>query len=282
MSHAKKSASIRAYIGALTILILAGCKDDPPVPEAGLGAERTVRCAQTTPAAQGGAPPALGLMTSLPLTYPLDADFAAFARGEVERTWQGEALSQCYTAMPLDTLAPIGGLDPGAPATNPLSGLSYVAVIQPRGLSPRDNVALDDWVRAGGKLLLVLDPMLTGEYDLPLGDPRRPGAVAFIPPVVERWGMTVIYDEDQMFAPRQISVAGLEMQVLLAGNIAATGTSTGTGGDCVIEEQSPIQKCAIGEGSVTLVADAAIFEDQDLAGSGAEAIHALLAFAFDR
>jgi hypothetical protein len=270
---------MRAYLAALAALILAGCSDDPRDPRdpnADFGAERAVRCAQKTPDSQGEPPPAIGLMTSLPLTYPLGADFAAFAQGEVERTWQGKALSQCYTAMPLDTLAPIGGLDPGAPATNPLSGLAYVAVIQPRGLSPRDNVALDDWVRAGGKLLLVLDPMLTGEYDLPLGDPRRPGAVAFIPPVVERWGMTVIYDENQMFAPRQISVAGLEMQVLLAGDIAVSG------GDCVIERQSPIKKCAIGKGSVTLVADAAIFEDQDLAGSGAEAIHALLAFAFDR
>ena len=58
-----------------------------------------------------------------------------------------------YTLQPLDTLSPVPALSPDAPDTDPLAGLERLAVIQPRGLSPADNVALDQWVRGGGRLL---------------------------------------------------------------------------------------------------------------------------------
>ena len=62
--------------------------------------------------------------------------------------WQRTALEAAYAIEPLDTLASVPGISPDAPETDPLAGLQRLAVIQPRGLSPADNVALDDWVRA--------------------------------------------------------------------------------------------------------------------------------------
>ncbi len=289
MLRRRINAAITILAASVFGLAVAGCdaagNEGSVAPDA--GAKPAAHCdldlpAGGEPSAGAEPPPGLGLMTSLPLTYPLGADFAAFARGEVQRTWQAAVLAQCFSPFPLDTLAPLGGLGPDLPATNPLSGIEYLAVIQPRGLSPRDNVALDDWVRAGGKLLLVLDPMLTGEYDLPLGDPRRPGAVAFMPPVVERWGMAVTFDEAQAFEPRRVDFGerggAVTLPVLLAGEITVSS------GDCLIEEPSPVQQCSIGKGTVTLVADAAVFEDQSLAagavGQEGAAIHGLLRFAF--
>lgn len=284
-------------LAALAALVTAGCSGAADVPDGQSGqngqsghsehseqsdqiAQLDIRCGSEASGAEHQSasepPPAMGLMTSLPLTYPIGADLGAFARGEVRRNWQAVAIGQCYTAVPLDTLSPIPALDPAASAIDPLDGLEYLAVIQPRGLSPRDNVALDNWVRAGGQLLLMLDPMLTGEYDLPLGDPRRPAAAALIPPVVRRWGMEVTYDEAQAFAPRLAIFGDLHMPMLLAGDIIVSE------GDCLNGKPSPIQRCQIGEGSVTVVADAAIFEDADFAGPGGDIIHDLFALAFER
>ena len=97
-------------------------------------------------------------------------------------------MARSYALEPLDTLSPIPALAADQPDLDPLAGLRRIAIIQPRGLSASDNVAVDGWVRAGGRLLLVLDPALTGEYDLPLGDPRRPVDTALIPPVANAWG----------------------------------------------------------------------------------------------
>ncbi|MEP3420459.1 MAG: hypothetical protein ABJN35_01880 [Erythrobacter sp.] len=229
----------------------------------------TPDCVETQPL------PTLGLMTGLPLNLPLGVDFADYARGEVDPPWQAKALGQCHDVIPLDTVSPIAALDPNAAPTNPLSDLARLAIVQPRGLSPQDNVALDDWVRGGGRLLLVLDPMLTGEYDLPLGDARRPNAVAFIPPVVARWGMTITFDDAQEFAARTVTIGDGEFAVLLTGEIEAAGDA------CLRNDAYPVQQCAVGEGRVTIVADAAIFEDEQVAGDNGSAINALLAFAYD-
>jgi len=228
------------------------------------------------PACPANKTAAMGLMTSLPLSYPLGASVSDIAGGVAVAPWQADVLATCNTVVPLDSLAPVQAIGPGLQASNPLDGIDYLAVIQPRGLSPSDNVALDDWVQAGGHLLLALDPMLTGEYDLPLGDPRRPNAVALIPPVAARWGMEVAFDEAQSLEVRQVEIGDDEIPVQLAGDISVTHNR------CVRAEAYPVQKCAIGKGSVTLIADAAVFEDQQLAGRNGQAIHALLTFAFDR
>ncbi|KPP90467.1 hypothetical protein [Erythrobacter sp. HL-111] len=232
------------------------------------------------PAAGVGPRPELGLHTGLPLHRPLDLGIEALARGEGEVPWQRRAIERGYRIVPLDTLAPVPGLTGEDPASDPLAALTRLAVIQPRGLSPADNVALDDWVRAGGRLLLVLDPMLTGDYDLPLGDPRRPNAVALIPPVVERWGMKVMFDETQAAAPRFAEFAGGTLPLALAGRVQQR---EGAGADCTFAADRALARCRVGEGSVTLLADATLFEHAGLAaeaGQGGSAILALFDHAF--
>lgn len=202
--------------------------------------------------------PNLGLMTSLPLNWPLGSDMQAIASGEVEPAWQKTALERLYQLEPLDTLSPIPGLSPDQPETDPLAGLDRLAIIQPRGLTPADNVALDNWVRGGGRLLLVLDPQLTGDYDLPLGDARRPVDTALIPPVVARWGLAVSFDPQQQPASRTVRLVEGSLLVELAGEI-----STVTGGDCAIGAASVVARCNVGEGRVTLFTDAAMFEGEE-------------------
>lgn len=218
----------------------------------------------------------LGMMSSLPLYWPLAAEMGAIADGSAEVPWQRQALERDFTLEPLDTLSPIPALSPNAQPTDPLKGLTRLAVIQPRGLSPADNVALDNWVRAGGHLLLVLDPVLTGEYDLPLGDPRRPVEAALIPPVVARWGMKVSFaihetEEGYYIAGTMPGVGDLPRAY--PGHIDLVPSPAA--GSCVVTNGT-VAQCKVGKGQVTLIADAALFEHPELAGEGGATLRAVV------
>jgi len=202
--------------------------------------------------------PKLGLMTSLPLYWPLDADFGDLAQGNGEKPWQRAVIEQQFELVPLDTLSPIPGLSVDDPEIDPLAGLDRIAVIQPRGLSAADNVALDEWVRAGGELLLVLDPMLTGDYDIPVGDPRRPIDTALIPPVVKRWGVTISFDQTQGVGER-VSLGDFWLRVLLTGEVKPL---SGAERRCELVAGNVIARCQVEEGRVTVFADANVFEEQ--------------------
>lgn len=242
---------ISALAAAALLALLAACDRAPAA----------------APAAPESAAPRekLGLMTSLPLYWPLEAGVEDIAAGRVALPWQRAVLEQAYQIEPLDSLAPIPGLTANAPASDPLAGLTRLAVIQPRGLSPADNVALDQWVRAGGHLLLVLDPALTGEYDLPLGDPRRPADSALIPPVVARWGLAVRFDEGQPETVTEQTLGEAALPLVLAGRVAITDPSAAA---CTLVAGGATARCTVGKGEVTLIADAALFEHPELAGEG--------------
>ena len=271
MPHRRNSNIVAgALLGAGLCAALGAC-----------GASATPEAPPEAPLTEAAAArPALGLMTSLPLYWPLGADSGAIASGRAAVPWQRSALEQAFSLTPLDTLSPMPGLAADAPEVDPLAGLHRLAVIQPRGLSPADNVALDTWVQGGGRLLLVLDPMLTGEYDLPLGDPRRPAEVALIPPVVARWGMKVSYAEPDTEA----GVVAASTATLPDGRIlplADPGTLAllpeGKARCTLAGKSGVMATCRIGKGTVTLIADAALFEHPELAGENGTALRALVA-----
>lgn len=217
-------------------------------------------------------------MSSLPLYWQQGAELTDFAAGRAAPSWQRAAIEQRYVMVPLDTLSPMPALSPDTPEVDPLAGITRLAVIQPRGLSPADNAALDTWVRGGGLLLLALDPALTGEYDLPLGDPRRPVGAALIPPVVARWGLSVSFDPEQEPVVTTVALAGAKLPLALAGRIAITDPAAA---DCVLIAGGAAATCRVAAGRVTVIADAALFEHPELAGEGGEGLRAVLAAALD-
>ncbi len=259
----------KVTLAALAVLTLSACKETRDC--GGAPAQKTEL---------EGDLPKLGLMTSLPIYWSLDADIANLAQGNGEKPWQRQLLEKQFKLVPLDTLTPIPGLSPDEPETDPLAGLDRLAVIQPRGLSPADNVALDEWVRAGGHLLIALDPMLTGDYDLPLGDPRRPVDMAMVPPVVSRWGLAGGVNLGQ---PRKVSYAQLpsgSVPLLMWGESRVVVVDGGLNG-CRTHESLALAHCDnVGEGTVTYLHDAAVFEHEELVGENGEGVKALLNFAF--
>jgi len=219
----------------------------------------------------------LALMSSLPLYWPLDADMMAIASGTAPQPWSRSLIEQRFALAPLDTLSPIAPLSGKGEETDPLADVERLAIIQPRGLSPADNVALDDWVRAGGEALLVLDPALTGHYDVALTDPRHPTIGALIPPVVARWGLEVTFDPDQSEELSFVDLDGTQLPVHIGGELQqAAGAPT----HCTILKPAILARCTVGKGTVTIAVDAAIFEHRELAGEKGEAFLALFGHAF--
>ncbi len=68
------------------------------------------------------------------------------------------------------------------------SGARALLVAQPRALTPEQLVAIDDWVRAGGRALILADPLLRWPSTLPLGDRRRPPSASLLGPLLAHWG----------------------------------------------------------------------------------------------
>lgn len=266
--------AIRRWLALAALCLTGACGEARPDPAA---PEQTVTASSLAVAAAPDAP-ALGIMSSLPLYWPLEADVTDLASGTAPRPWQRSVMEQRYRLVPLDTLSPVSGLSSTDPAIDPLADLDRLAVIQPRGLSPADNVALDRWVRAGGRLVLMLDPALTGAYEFPLGDPRRPIDTALIPPVVARWGLSVNFDESQPDEPQQAILDGKDLTVLLAGQLAISDPAAA---QCELLANNRVARCALGDGYVTIVADAAIFEHPEIAGPKGERLLALLDFGFE-
>ena len=191
--------------------------------------------------------PPLGLYTSLPIYWDEAADIGEMLSADSGKHWVREVLESRYELRPVDVLS-----------YDSLAGLEFLLIAQPRILAPQENVALDDWVRTGGRLMLFADPLLTEESRFPIGDPRRPQDVVLISPILARWGLDLQYDPGQAPAPRSVSFVGTKVPVHLFGTFAMQGTAQDAPADCNVTGAKVLVWCDIGEGRVLAVADAAL------------------------
>ena len=209
----------------------------------------------------------LGLFTALPIWLGRTALHDELQPG-AQPHWAKAELQRYGAVVPLDTLDAAAGRDP-------LRGLTRLVIAQPRPLSPAENVALDNWVRGGGHLLLIIDPVFTEESPFPIGDPRRPPAQAMLSPILARWGLELQFDAAQPLEPRMQDVMGVQVPTILAGTFATRGQ-----GNCRLWGKGLAVTCAIGKGRILALADAALLERDDPDGSGLKALSALLDSAF--
>src|SRR6476469_3777585 len=113
---------------------------------AGLGA-----CEAHDPGSPTGEKPELALLTSLPIAFG-----ESFGLDQKPSPLLGE-LEASYKVTPVD----------GPEQLRP-GGLLLAA--QPQALTAERLVALDKWVRDGGRIVLLADPSLRFESSRPLGD----------------------------------------------------------------------------------------------------------------
>ncbi len=127
-----------------------------------------------------------------------------------------------------------------------LAPVRLLLVIQPQALAPDELVALDAWVRSGGRALILVDPDLRWPSRLPPGDPRRAPVRAMLDPLLAHWGLKL---EPAVEGEAHGAVIGGErVEVEGAGQWRATSSA------CV-PETPLIAHCRLGSGKVTLVAD---------------------------
>jgi len=206
----------------------------------------------------------IGLFTSLPILWADSAELGSELRPDATPHWALKVFAERGKVEPLDVLT-----------ASPLAGLHRLVIAQPRPLGPAENVALDDWVRGGGQLLLLADPALTQDSAFAIGDPRRPQAVALLSPILGRWELDLLFDDSQVMEETSREVLGLATPVNLPGRFATRGQA-----NCRLWADGLAVTCAIGKGRVVAMADAAVLERGDPSGTRPKAFAGLLDAAF--
>lgn len=198
-------------VALAALLLLASCRDGTPAE------------------APAKARPELFLLTSLPLVW--NESFGLDQPGSPAL----EALEQSYRVKPIDL-----------PSELPDGALLLAA--QPRALPAEELVALDAWVRRGGRLVLLADPMLEWPSRIALGDPRRPPMAFPDTGLLRHWGLRLDAPDER--GPRQLELGNAQV---LAGS---PGTLVRVGGSCVIDGRGLSARCWIGQGMASVIADA--------------------------
>lgn len=196
-------------------------------PRAALAALLLLSCREATPAKAPDQPkPELFLLTPLPIVW--SESFAL----EQANSPVLQALEQAYRVTPIDL-----------PSDLPKGALLLAA--QPRALPAEELVALDRWVRDGGRIMLLADPMLEWPSELPLGDPRRPPMAFADTGLLKHWGLTLDAPEER--GPKALSLGGDEILTASPGELH---------GGCAISGDRLAADYRIGRGRATVIADA--------------------------
>lgn len=206
---------MRAWAYLAGLLLLAGC-------------ERQPQAGQQRPADK----PKIALLTSLPIVF--SENFSL----EAERNPLLEALEERFQIVPVD-------------GPEQLKEGQALLAIQPQAMTAERLVALDDWVRAGGRLVLLADPALMQRGERPLGDRFTPPYSFPDTGLLSHWGLTL--------EPEGTPTAE-DVPIELGGGAVATRSSFGqlrsSNPECRLTAKSSAARCRIGEGKVTIVADA--------------------------
>lgn len=198
------------------------------------------------PAAQR---PVLLLLTSLPLVF--GEDFSLEQNGSPAL----KALETRYRVVPIPVAAP-GELAKGR----------LLLMAQPLAQPAEDLVALDTWVRRGGRVLLLADPMLEWPSDRPLGDPLRPPAMFMDTGLLAHWALRLDAPDER--GPRAGKLGGYDVVTVSPGMLS---------GRCDVRPGRLIAHCRVGAGRATIIADADILDTANLGPRANHNLDALLA-----
>jgi len=224
-------AAVIAVIAGIAIVAAVSGRDDRPLaPRA--AAER----------------PTLLLLTSLPLVLP--DEFTLSGSGSPALT----ALQSRYAVVPISVAEP-----------KELAKGKYLLMAQPQAQPADDLVALDAWVRRGGHVMLLADPMLEWPSSRPLADPLRPAATYMDTGLLAHWGLRLDAPDRRGRVERQLG----------GGNIVADSPGTLAGG-CDISADGFAARCRLGQGEAIIVADADFLDATRLGSGGKRNLDALL------
>jgi hypothetical protein len=203
-----------------------------------------VLAARTTPER-----PKLLLVTSLPLIF--SEQFSIEDGGSATL----KALESRYR------VAPIGVTDRQGLAKGRLLLMAH-----PLAQPAEDLVALDEWVRSGGHLLLLADPQLDWPSTRLLGDPLRPPPMFMDTGLLHHWGLNLLAPSRSGAAVRKL--AGIDVLTDSPGELSGT---------CDVSRDRLVAYCRIGKGRATVVADADFLDRDRLGPRASHNLDALVA-----
>lgn len=186
-------------------------------------------CRNDQPPAQGAPTKRLELLTSLPLAFG-----EGFSLNSPRHPLMA-ALERDYRVTLVD-------------GPEQLPPLGLLLAIQPQALTAERLVALDQWVRNGGRILLLADPRFAWQGSSPLGDKFRPPFNYPDTGLLRHWGLSLQLDQD---GPALRTLGGEEILTGSPGRLVAAPAS-----GCRSSGDGLVARCTIGRGRVVVVADA--------------------------
>jgi hypothetical protein len=196
-----------------------------------------------------GERPTLLLLTSLPLVF--GEQFSLQGGGSPALA----ALETRYRVVPISVTGPAD-----------LAKGRLLLMAHPAAQPAEDLVGLDDWVRRGGHLLLLADPMLDWPSSRPLGDPLRPPPMFMDTGLLAHWGLRLDAPDERGPALRRLG--GYDVEAVSPGRLI---------GDCEIAADAAVARCRIGKGRAIIVADADFLDTARLGKAGEHNLDGLLA-----
>lgn len=261
LQPARRSTSVaRSYLGRAGLVVLGA-----------------LACAVPVAAQDASLPeprPALALMGTVPIFWGEAQGFADLLDASEAGHWARAVLERDYTLVAADYLS-----------ATALAPHRFLLLAQPRAFSAEENLALDAWVREGGKVLLFADPMMTGHSRFGLGDRRRPQDVALLSPILTHWGLDLVFDESAAPGLQWHDAGGWNLPVNLPGQLHLADAGT-CGAEPAPGAVSPaasailIARCSLGQGEALIVADGAILDAEGPHLHAEAGLAALLAAIF--
>lgn len=173
--------------------------------------------------------PTLALLTSLPLVF--GESFGLDSGGSAAMT----RLEQRYNVQPI-----------GVADGKSLEGQRLLLMAHPRAQPAEVLVELDEWVRSGGRVLLLADPRLDWPSERPLGDVLRPPPAFVDTGLLGHWGLRLSGPQ-----PEGPATVGNDELSVLASSPGKLESRI-----CAIAGQGFVARCTIGRGKATIIADA--------------------------
>jgi hypothetical protein len=193
--------------------------------------------------------PVLLLLTSLPLVF--NEQFSIQGGGS-------PALKALQTRYRVVTISVTDKKD--------LAKGRLLIMAHPFAQPAEDLVALDDWVRRGGRVLLFADPMLEWPSTRPLGDPLRPPPMFMDTGLLAHWGLRLNAPEKR--GPKFRALGGYNVLTVSSGSLS---------GNCDVSADRLVAHCRIGTGRATVVADADLLDAARLGDDSGHNLNAILA-----
>ncbi|MGH6695613.1 Gldg family protein [Sphingopyxis sp.] len=183
--------------------------------------------------------PAVTMLTGLPLRWSASPSIAAMI---------AEGMNDDPALKRLAAAGPVSLVDSIADHVPPPGGTLLIA--HPRALAPQELVAIDAFVRGGGRAVVLADALSGWPARHPLGDPRNAPVTSLLTPLLGHWGVRLGAAPAGESKPLPVDVDGSRLRLFSAGRLDRLPPQ------CRAYADRRAAECRIGQGEVWLIGDA--------------------------